>query len=100
MTTQGQAIDSTTGTTTKEKNAAKGLVSKAKKEAYRDVLGAQTTNDVTQTEDQIVTDIRGITAGTTVKDVAKDELTTRAEEQEALIARTADATAEEEEQAN
>lgn len=61
---------------------------------------AQTTNDVTQIKDQAVADIQGITADTTIKDVAKDELATKANEQKALIAQTADATTEEKEQAN
>lgn len=43
---------------------------------------------------------KGITADTTIKDVAKDELATKAKEQKALIAQTADATTEEKEQAN
>ncbi|HDD3670711.1 TPA: SasC/FmtB family protein [Staphylococcus aureus] len=47
-----------------------------------------------------VADIQGITADTTIKDVAKDELATKANEQKALIAQTADATTEEKEQAN
>lgn len=100
MTTQNQAIDNTTGATTEEKNAAKDLVSKAKEKAYQDILNAQTTNDVTQIKDQAVADIQGITADTTIKDVAKDELATKAKEQKALIAQTADATTEEKEQAN
>lgn len=83
VTTQNQAIDNTTGATTEEKNAAKDLVLKAKEKAYQDILNAQTTNDVTQ-----------------IKDVAKDELATKANEQKALIAQTADATTEEKEQAN
>ncbi|HGN7394962.1 TPA: LPXTG-anchored DUF1542 repeat protein FmtB [Staphylococcus aureus] len=57
-------------------------------------------NDVTQIKDQAVADIQGITADTTIKDVAKDELATKANEQKALIAQTADATTEEKEQAN
>ncbi|HDD0027462.1 TPA: DUF1542 domain-containing protein, partial [Staphylococcus aureus] len=100
VTTQNQAIDNTTGATTEEKNAAKDLVSKAKEKAYQDILNAQTTNDVTQIKDQAVADIQGITADTTIKDVAKDELATKAKEQKALIAQTADATTEEKEQAN
>lgn len=100
MTTQNQAIDNTTGATTEEKNAAKDLVLKAKEKAYQDILNAQTTNDVTQIKDQAVADIQGITADTTIKDVAKDELATKANEQKALIAQTADATTEEKEQAN
>ncbi|HDK9229701.1 TPA: DUF1542 domain-containing protein [Staphylococcus aureus] len=100
VTTQNQAIDNTTGATTEEKNAAKDLVLKAKEKAYLDILNAQTTNDVTQIKDQAVTDIQGITADTTIKDVAKDELATKANEQKALIAQTADATTEEKEQAN
>lgn len=100
VTTQNQAIDNTTGATTEEKNAAKDLVLKAKEKAYQDILNAQTTNDVTQIKDQAVADIRGITADTTIKDVAKDELATKANEQKALIAQTADATTEEKEQAN
>ena len=51
-------------------------------------------------KDQAVADIQGITADTTIKDVAKDELATKANEQKALIAQTADATTEEKEQAN
>ncbi|MVI73550.1 DUF1542 domain-containing protein [Staphylococcus aureus] len=47
-----------------------------------------------------VADVQGITADTTIKDVAKDELATKAREQKALIAQTADATTEEKEQAN
>lgn len=85
---------------TEEKNAAKDLVLKAKEKAYQDILNAQTTNDVTQIKDQAVADIQGITADTTIKDVAKDELATKANEQKALIAQTADATTEEKEQAN
>ncbi|HHC9947348.1 TPA: LPXTG-anchored DUF1542 repeat protein FmtB [Staphylococcus aureus] len=100
VTTQNQAIDNTTGATTEEKNAAKDLVLKAKEKAYLDILNAQTTNDVTQIKDQAVTDIQGITADTTIKDVAKDELATKANEQKELIAQTADATTEEKEQAN
>ncbi|CAC6938986.1 TPA: DUF1542 domain-containing protein [Staphylococcus aureus] len=100
VTTQNQAIDNTTGATTEEKNAAKDLVLKAKAKAYQDILNAQTTNDVTQIKDQAVADIQGITADTTIKDVAKDELATKANEQKALIAQTADATTEEKEQAN
>lgn len=100
VTTQNQAIDNTTGATTEEKNAAKDLVSKAKEKAYQDILNAQTTNDVTQIKDQAVADIQGITADTTIKDVAKDELATKAKEQKALIAQTADGTTEEKEQAN
>ncbi|HDZ6187858.1 TPA: DUF1542 domain-containing protein [Staphylococcus aureus] len=100
VTTQNQTIDNTTGATTEEKNAAKDLVSKAKEKAYQDILNAQTTNDVTQIKDQAVTDIQGITADTTIKDVAKGELTAKANEQKALIAQTADATTEEKEQAN
>lgn len=100
VTTQNQVIDNTTGATTEEKNAAKDLVSKAKEKAYQDILNAQTTNDVTQIKDQAVADIQGITADTTIKDVAKDELATKAKEQKALIAQTADATTEEKEQAN
>ncbi|HDC5860714.1 TPA: DUF1542 domain-containing protein [Staphylococcus aureus] len=96
VTTQNQAIDNTT----EEKNAAKDLVLKAKEKAYQDILNAQTTNDVTQIKDQAVTDIQGITADTTIKDVAKGELTAKANEQKALIAQTADATTEEKEQAN
>ncbi|HDH5968413.1 TPA: DUF1542 domain-containing protein [Staphylococcus aureus] len=96
VTTQNQAIDNTT----EEKNAAKDLVLKAKEKAYQDILNAQTTNDVTQIKDQAVADIQGITADTTIKDVAKDELATKANEQKALIAQTADATTEEKEQAN
>ncbi|HHW6678262.1 TPA: SasC/FmtB family protein [Staphylococcus aureus] len=99
VTTQNQAIDNTTGATTEEKNAAKDLVLKAKEKAYQDILNAQTTNDVTQIKDQAVADIQGITADTTIKDVAKDELATKANEQKALIAQTADATTEEKEQA-
>ncbi|CAC5994335.1 FmtB protein [Staphylococcus aureus] len=78
VTTQNQAIDNTTGATTEEKNAAKDLVLKAKEKAYQDILNAQTTNDVTQIKDQAVADIQGITADTTIKDVAKDELATKA----------------------
>lgn len=100
VTTQNQAIDNTTGATTEEKNAAKDLVLKAKEKAYQDILNAQTTNDVTQIKDQAVADVQGITADTTIKDVAKDELATKAREQKALIAQTADATTEEKEQAN
>ncbi|HGL6746419.1 TPA: SasC/FmtB family protein [Staphylococcus aureus] len=100
VTTQNQAIDNTTGATTEEKNAAKDLVLKAKEKAYQDILNAQTTNDVTQIKDQAVADIQGITADTTIKDVAKDELATKGNEQKALIAQTADATTEEKEQAN
>ncbi|HAR5204059.1 TPA: DUF1542 domain-containing protein [Staphylococcus aureus] len=100
VTTQNQAIDNTTGATTEEKNAAKDLVLKAKEKAYQDILNAQTTNDVTQIKDQAVADIQGITADTTIKDVAKDELATKANEQKALIAQTADATTEEKKQAN
>ncbi|HDD7345465.1 TPA: DUF1542 domain-containing protein [Staphylococcus aureus] len=100
VTTQNQAIDNTTGATTEEKNAAKDLVLKAKEKAYQDILNAQTTNDVTQIKDQAVADLQGITADTTIKDVAKDELATKAREQKALIAQTADATTEEKEQAN
>lgn len=100
VTTQNQAIDNTTGATTEEKNAAKDLVLKAKEKAYQDILNAQTTNDVTQIKDQAVADVQGITADTTIKDVAKDELATKANEQKALIAQTADATIEEKEQAN
>lgn len=100
VTTQNQAIDNTTGATTEEKNAAKDLVLKAKEKAYQDILNAQTTNDVTQIKDQAVADIQGIIADTTIKDVAKDELATKANEQKALIAQTADATTEEKEQAN
>ncbi|HDP5854741.1 TPA: DUF1542 domain-containing protein [Staphylococcus aureus] len=100
VTTQNQAIDNTTGATTEEKNAAKDLVLKAKEKAYQDILNAQTTNDVTQIKNQAVADVQGITADTTIKDVAKDELATKAKEQKALIAQTADATTEEKEQAN
>lgn len=100
MTAQNQAIDNTTGATTEEKNAAKDLVSKAKEKAYQDILNAQTTNDVTQIKDQAVADIQGITADTTIKDVAKDELATKANDQKAQIAQAADATTEEKEQAN
>ena len=85
MTTQNQAIDNTTGATTEEKNAAKDLVLKAKEKAYQDILNAQTTNDVTQIKDQAVADIQGITADTTIKDVAKDELATKANEQKRLL---------------
>ena len=95
VTTQNQTIDNTTGATTEEKNAAKDLVSKAKEKAYQDILNAQTTNDVTQIKDQAVADIQGITADTTIKDVAKDELATKAKEQKHFIAQTADATTEE-----
>ncbi len=95
VTTQNQAIDNTTGATTEEKNAAKDLVLKAKEKAYQDILNAQTTNDVTQIKDQAVADVQGITADTTIKDVAKDELATKVKEQKALIAQTADATTEE-----
>lgn len=95
-----QAIQATPDATDEEKNAAKDLVSKAKEKAYQDILNAQTTNDVTQIKDQAVADIQGITADTTIKDVAKDELATKAKEQKALIAQTADATTEEKEQAN
>lgn len=69
----------------KRKNAAKDLVSKAKEKAYQDILNAQTTNDVTQIKDQAVADIQGITADTTIKDVAKDELATKAKEQKHLL---------------
>lgn len=100
VTTQNQAIDNTTDATTEEKNAAKDLVLKAKEKAYQDILNAQTTNDVTQIKDKAVADVQGITADTTIKDVAKDELATKANEQKALIAQTADATTEEKEQAN
>ncbi|MBE5676982.1 DUF1542 domain-containing protein [Staphylococcus sp. SS87] len=100
VTTQNQAIDNTAGATTEEKNAAKDLVTKAKEKAYQDILNAQTTNDVTQIKDQAVADIQGITADTTIKDVAKDELATKANDQKAQIAQTADATTEEKEQAN
>ncbi|HDE5898555.1 TPA: DUF1542 domain-containing protein [Staphylococcus aureus] len=100
VTTQNQAIDNTTGATTEEKNAAKDLVSKAKEKAYQDILNAQTTNDVTQIKDQAVADIQGITADTTIKDVAKGELAAKANEQKALIAQTVDATTEEKDQAN
>lgn len=100
VTAQNQAIDNTTGATTEEKNAAKDLVSKAKEKAYQDILNAQTTNDVTQIKDQAVADIQGITADTTIKDVAKDELATKANDQKAQIAQAADATTEEKEQAN
>lgn len=100
VTTQNQAIDNTTGATTEEKNAAKDLVTKAKEKAYQDILNAQTTNEVTQIKDQAVTDIQGITADTTIKDVAKGELTTKANDQKALIAQSADATTEEKDQAN
>ncbi|HEI7352564.1 TPA: LPXTG-anchored DUF1542 repeat protein FmtB [Staphylococcus aureus] len=100
VTTQNQAIDNTTGATTEEKNAAKDLVLKAKEKAYQDILNAQTTNNVTQIKDQAVADVQGITADTTIKDVAKDELATKAKEQKALIAQTADATTEEKDQAN
>ncbi|HCU0555752.1 TPA: DUF1542 domain-containing protein [Staphylococcus argenteus] len=100
VATQNQAIDNTTGATTEEKNAAKDLVTKAKEKAYQDILNAQTTNEVTQIKDQAVTDIQGITADTTIKDVAKGELTTKANDQKALIAQSADATTEEKDQAN
>ncbi len=100
VTTQNQAIDNTTGATTEEKNAAKDLVLKVKEKAYQDILNAQTTNDVTQIKDQAVADVQGITADTTIKDVARDELATKANEQKALIAQTADATTEEKEQKN
>ncbi|HGO3122153.1 TPA: SasC/FmtB family protein [Staphylococcus aureus] len=100
VTTQNQAIDNTTGATTEEKNAAKDLVLKVKEKAYQDILNAQTTNDVTQIKDQAVADVQGITADTTIKDVARDELATKANEQKALIAQTADATTEEKEQEN
>ncbi|HDJ7008971.1 TPA: DUF1542 domain-containing protein [Staphylococcus aureus Sa_TPS3186] len=100
VTAQNQAIDNTTGATTEEKNAAKDLVSKAKEKAYQDILNAQTTNDVTQIKDQAVADIQGITADTTIKDVAKGELATKANDQKAQIAQAADATTEEKEQAN
>ncbi|HDH6763874.1 TPA: DUF1542 domain-containing protein [Staphylococcus aureus] len=100
VTTQNQAIDNTTGATTEEKNAAKDLVLKVKEKAYQDILNAQTTNDVTQIKDQAVADVQGITADTTIKDVARDELVTKANEQKALIAQTADATTEEKEQEN
>ncbi|HCV0839632.1 SasC/FmtB family protein [Staphylococcus aureus] len=98
--TQTNVINNDQNATTEEKNAAKDLVLKAKEKAYLDILNAQTTNDVTQIKDQAVTDIQGITADTTIKDVAKDELATKANEQKALIAQTADATTEEKEQAN
>ncbi len=100
VTTQNQAIDNTTSATTEEKNAAKDLVLKVKEKAYQDILNAQTTNDVTQIKDQAVADVQGITADTTIKDVARDELATKANEQKALIAQTADATTEEKEQEN
>ncbi|HDN3467867.1 TPA: DUF1542 domain-containing protein [Staphylococcus aureus] len=100
VTTQNQAIDNTTVATTEEKNAAKDLVLKVKEKAYQDILNAQTTNDVTQIKDQAVADVQGITADTTIKDVARDELATKANEQKALIAQTADATTEEKEQEN
>ncbi|HHS2940322.1 TPA: LPXTG-anchored DUF1542 repeat protein FmtB [Staphylococcus argenteus] len=100
VATQNQAIDNTTGATTEEKNSAKDLVTKAKEKAYQDILNAQTTNEVTQIKDQAVTDIQGITADTTIKDVAKGELTTKANDQKALIAQSADATTEEKDQAN
>lgn len=100
VTTQNQAIDNTTGATTEEKNATKDLVLKVKEKAYQDILNAQTTNDVTQIKDQAVADVQGITADTTIKDVARDELATKANEQKALIAQTADATTEEKEQEN
>ncbi len=102
VTTRNQAIDNTTGATTEEKNAAKDLVLKAKREkAYQDILNAQTTNDVTQIKDQAVADIQGITADTTIKDVAERWISNeKANEQKALIAQTADATTEEKEQAN
>ncbi|MBU9787424.1 DUF1542 domain-containing protein [Staphylococcus aureus] len=100
VTTQNQAIDNTTGATTEEKNAVKDLVLKVKEKAYQDILNAQTTNDVTQIKDQAVADVQGITADTTIKDVARDELATKANEQKALIAQTADATTEEKEQEN
>ncbi|HIA7082083.1 TPA: LPXTG-anchored DUF1542 repeat protein FmtB [Staphylococcus aureus] len=60
-------------------------------------------NEVDQavtTQNQAIADVQGITADTTIKDVAKDELATKANEQKALIAQTADATTEEKEQAN
>ncbi|WP_457803672.1 SasC/FmtB family protein [Staphylococcus aureus] len=98
--TQTNVINNDQNATTEEKNAAKDLVLKAKEKAYQDILNAQTTNDVTQIKDQAVADIQGITADTTIKDVAKDELATKANEQKALIAQTADATTEEKEQAN
>lgn len=69
----------------KRKNAAKDLVLKAKEKAYQDILNAQTTNDVTQIKDQAVADIQGITADTKIKDVAKDELATKANEQKRLL---------------
>ncbi len=100
MTTQNQAIDNTRATT-EEKNAAKDLVLKAKEKAYQDILNAQATNDVTQIKDQAVADIQGITADTTIKDVAKDELATKANEQKALIATNCRChTTQEKEQAN
>ncbi|MDG6629939.1 LPXTG-anchored DUF1542 repeat protein FmtB [Staphylococcus aureus] len=97
---QTSVINNDQNATTEEKNAAKDLVLKAKEKAYQDILNAQTTNDVTQIKDQAVADVQGITADTTIKDVAKDELATKAKEQKALIAQTADATTEEKEQAN
>lgn len=99
VTTQNQAIDNTTGATTEEKNAANDLVTKAKEKAYQDILNAQTTNEVTQIKDQAVADIQGITADTTIKDVAKDELTTKANEQKAIINQNNQATTEEKEAA-
>lgn len=69
----------------KRKMQQKDLVLKAKEKAYQDILNAQTTNDVTQIKDQAVTDIQGITADTTIKDVAKGELTAKANEQKRLL---------------
>ncbi|WP_256090043.1 DUF1542 domain-containing protein, partial [Staphylococcus aureus] len=100
VTTQNQEIDNTTGATTEEKHAAKDLVLKAKEKAYLDILNAKTTNDVTQIKDQAIPDIQGITADTTIKDVAKDELATKTNEQKELISQTADATTEKKDQAN
>ncbi|WP_141708509.1 DUF1542 domain-containing protein, partial [Staphylococcus aureus] len=68
--------------------------------AYQVILNAQTTNDVTQIKDQAVADVLGITGDTTIKDVAKVLFASKANEQKALIAQTADATTEEKEQAN
>lgn len=95
VNTQTQTIDNEQNATTEEKAAAKSLVDQAKTQAYEDILNAQTTNNVNQVKDQAVNDIQGITADTTIKDTAVQELTDKATEQNRIIDQENDSTTEE-----
>lgn len=92
--TRKQEIQNSNASTTEEKQAAYTELDTKKQEARTNLDAANTNSDVTTAKDN------SIAADTTIKDVAKDELATKANEQKALIAQTADATTEEKEQAN